>query len=141
MAQSDTSSRILALHADWRMLGMLFIVFARRILRLQEAGNCEAWHRADQLELWVRSALIQCTWQLRTIHSSDLDLSAEEQDAFDHLKTIAVMLAALALYLQYLKGKCIRQAAQPVLVQRGADVFDAIAHRGPNKRPAFIDSG
>ena len=104
-------SRLLALRAQWYAFAALLLACARRISLRQRAGSHEAWGQADLLEVWVRTALSQLTWQLRAIDACGTPLSPEEEDALRHLKSIAYGLLMLALFLQYLKGKCVRGRA------------------------------
>ena len=94
---------LLQLAAQWKLLALMAVAKARRIVRGQRLGARGALTEAQLLEAWLQMAILQVNAEIAG--APEGPLTADEQDALDLLKTIAVGLMILLVAIWYLSGE------------------------------------
>ena len=84
---------LLQLAAQWKLLALMAVAQARRIVRGQRLGARGALTEAQILEAWLQMAILQVNAEIAA--APEGLLPPEEQEALDLLKTIAIGLMIL----------------------------------------------
>ena len=111
MKQIRTSSPLLRLQRKWRAFGMMAVVFARALLRLERAGGWDAYRHAEDLEIRLRTAIIEIYRDIDEAEESSESQTEDEALALSHLRAIALALLGLVLFLQDLKARLPRKGS------------------------------
>ena len=101
----NTSLSLAARLAQWRALGMLFVVFARQLLAMQRRGVRGTYAKADTLEQLVRIALAALWQEVAVATAAQEPLCEEDAAALRQMQVMATALFALAVFLNDLKQK------------------------------------
>lgn len=87
---------------QWKLLGFAVTCFAQIILRLAKTNPQQALHKAGQLDLFLRAALLILTKHIAAQPGGN-ETRKDEPFALTHLKAIYGALLALMLFIQGLK--------------------------------------
>lgn len=134
----DTSS-ILRLRARWYGFALMAVAYARRILSAKRAGRGEARAQAEMLELCVRAALIDINRDIA--EAAQPEEESAEADALAHLKTIALTLLALVVFLTEFKTRCPAGCGINFHAAPFAAFNNSRAVQLQLQVPPFLDSG
>ncbi len=138
MTPSPPFSPILALAAQWQVLGMLAVAIGRRVSLATKMRARAGVHEAEMLEAWLYAALVQLSGQITELSGPRAPTCPEEARALDYLKTVQAMLGVLALMIAQM-----RRDLAAITAERCADL-PILAMRLPAASgydPAFLDSG
>ena len=94
---------LLQLAAQWKLLALMAVAQARRIVRGQRLGARGALTEAQILEAWLQMAILQVNAEIAA--APEGLLPPEEQEALDLLKTIAIGLMILLVAIWHLSGE------------------------------------
>ena len=133
------------LAAQWRMLGLMLVAYARKVSGLQHAAAGTAKLEAERLELWTRCMLAVLNRQVLALQASGRELSEDERQALAHMKAMSLALLALAILARHYVTcgpNGVRAPAWQVRALRDASAWISRALTAGHPRPVpFLDSG
>ena len=83
-------SKLQTLSAKWRVLLHFTTNFAREILQIERCDPKRALQKAEQLELWTRTAMFQLSAEAAA--AVDTKSGKKDAHAYEHLGVIAFLL-------------------------------------------------
>ena len=92
-----------ALAAQWRVLGMMLVAFARQITLAHKMRAAAGERKAEALEAALFTALVQLSSDITAAALQEEELSADDQSALAYLKTVHALLGVLALMIRQIK--------------------------------------
>ena len=141
MQTGSTPSRLMSVRARWQLFGLMAVVIARSLVRLERLGVGEAWAKADALELWVRGAVHLLNREIAEASAAGEPDDPEAAGELAHMRAIAVALLALAMFLQSLKEQLPRKGAGRYAYRASAFAIAAASlPASPIQGASYLDS-
>ena len=105
METASAPSRLLRLHRMWQAFGLIAVLFARILLRLERAGGQGVRAHAAELEVRIRVAAIALNADIADLAETDAPETEEERGALAHMQVISFYLIALVIFLREMQTR------------------------------------
>lgn len=136
----DTPRPFSALAAQWKLLGVMALAFARSCLRQQRSRQSDTREKLEMLEVWLRAALFQLPRDIARLKSAHVPLCAEDEAALVQLYALTRALAAMYVLVQLLKAELARQALWKRAGSFTAPHTQQVMPCAASQRPGYIDT-
>ncbi len=126
------------LAVQWRVLGMLAVAIGRRISLATKMRSRAGVAEAEMLEAWLYAAIVTLSRQIAAHTDQGAELSPEDAEALNYLKTVYTHLSILALLTAQM-----RRDLEAVTAERCADTPRLLAAplpAAPDRDLGFLDS-
>ena len=140
MAQaSASSSSLFALAARWRVLGLMAVMFARRV-SLMTKMRSDGASEAAMLEAFLYRAIIQISRDIAIYSEPRAALTDEERQALQYLDIAYTFLMVLALLMRQLRADFESAAEAFAKLAGAACIGDMAMPQARARSVAAIDS-